>query len=258
MIPKTIHYCWFGGNPKPKLARKCIKSWQKYCSNFKLVEWNEENFDISKAPLYVQQAYEAKKWAFITDYVRLYALVNYGGIYMDTDVEVVKPIDRFLEYDAVSGFESEQEIPTGMMGCVKDQPLFVELLHEYDDITFINDDGSLDVTSNVTRITNTCLKYGLVQNNTLQTVAGFTLFPKEYFCPKDNGTGEIHKTKNTYTIHHFSGSWIPKDAMREWKKSIFRMKHPMIYVYPKKFTRKLMGDKRYEKVKSFFGRGNNA
>ena len=119
MIPKTIHYCWFGGNPLPKLAKKCIKSWKKYCPDFEIIEWNEANFDISSAPLYVRQAYEAKKWAFVTDYVRLYALTSYGGIYMDTDVEVIKPLDFFLNHDAFSGFESEKSIPTGIMASKK-------------------------------------------------------------------------------------------------------------------------------------------
>ena len=93
MIPKIIHYCWFGRNPKPKLALKCIKSWKKYCPDYEIIEWNEDSFDIESAPLYVRQAYEAKKWAFVTDYVRLYAMTKFGGIYMDTDVEVIKPLD---------------------------------------------------------------------------------------------------------------------------------------------------------------------
>lgn len=239
MIPKKIHYCWFGRSPKPKLAEKCIKSWKKHCADYELIEWNEDNFDVSAAPLYVQQAYEAKKWAFVTDYVRLFAMVNFGGIYMDTDVEVIKPLDDILKYEAVSGFESETEVPTGLMGCVKDHPFFIELLHEYDDISFINEDGTLDLTSNVTRITNACLRYGLIQNNTLQTVRGFTLFPKEYFCPKDYATGKIIKTKNTFTIHHFSGSWISDSDMKMLKESKRIVKHPFIYAYPKALIRKI-------------------
>ena len=96
MIPKKIHYCWFGRNPKPKLAQKCMQSWHKYCNDYEIVEWNEDSFDLEAAPLYVKQAYEAKKWAFVTDYVRLYALYYHGGIYMDTDVEVLKSFDPFL------------------------------------------------------------------------------------------------------------------------------------------------------------------
>lgn len=207
MIPKKIHYCWFGGNPLPDLAIKCIESWKKYCPEYEIIEWNESNFDINCCK-YVKEAYEAKKWAFVSDVVRLYALVNYGGIYMDTDVEVLKSLDDILSYEAVSGFENEKSIPTGLMACEKNHPLFSELLHEYDNIHFLKKDGSLDLTTNVTRITNTCLKYGLKLNNSFQKINGLVLFPNDYFCPKDYLTGKINLTENTYTIHHFDGSWL--------------------------------------------------
>ena len=210
MIPKIIHYCWFGRNPLPPLAEKCIESWKKYCPDYEIKEWNEDNFELENN-VYVQEAYEAKKWAFITDYVRLYALVNEGGIYMDTDVEVLKPLDDLLRYEAVSGFESETRIPTGLMACRDHQPLFEELLHEYDEIHFKRPDGSLDTTTNVTRITNTCLKHGFVPNNTMQTVYGFTLLPKDFLCPKDYETGKLEITDNTFTIHHFDGSWVTQE-----------------------------------------------
>lgn len=205
-IPRIIHYCWFGGNPKPELALRCIDSWKRFCPDYEIIEWNEENFDIT-SNTYVREAYENKKWAFVTDVVRLYVLVNYGGIYMDTDVEVVKSLDELLKYEAVSGFESEHEIPTGLMASVKQQPLFLELLAEYDNIHFVNPDKSLDLTTNVSRITRKCEKYGLKRDNTLQTINGFTLLPKDYLCPKDYETKELNITENTFTIHHFDGSW---------------------------------------------------
>lgn len=207
MIPKTIHYCWFGGNPLPELAQKCIASWKTHCPDYDIIEWNESNFDINCCN-YVHEAYKWQKWAFVSDVARLYALVTQGGIYMDTDVEVIKCLDSILCYEAVSGFESDTSIPTGLMACQKGHPLFVELLHEYDGIHFIKEDKTYDMTTNVTRITNICLKYGLKLNNTLQTVNGFTLFPKDYFCPKDCETGNLTITDNTYTIHHFDGSWL--------------------------------------------------
>lgn len=206
MIPKKIHYCWFGGNPLPELAQKCIASWKQYCPDYEIIEWNESNFDLNCCD-YVREAYEAKKWAFVSDVARLYALVHHGGIYMDTDVEVLKPLDDILQYQAVSGFEGDDRIPTGLMAAEAGQPLFVELLRDYDGDHFVKPDGSYDTTTNVTRITNTCLKYGLVLNNTLQTVGGFTLFPKDYFCPKDCTTRVLTVTENSYTIHHFDGSW---------------------------------------------------
>lgn len=206
MIPPIIHYCWFGPNPKSELAKKCIESWKKYCPDYELREWNENNFDINLFD-YTKEAYEERKWAFITDVVRLYALINYGGIYMDTDVEVLKPLDSLLSYSAVSGFESNKQIPTGLMACEKGNCMFAEFLEDYTNAHFKRKDGSLDITTNVTRITKVCLRYGLVQNNTLQTVNGFTLLPKEYLCPKDLITKELKLTENSFTIHHFDGSW---------------------------------------------------
>lgn len=205
-IPKLIHYCWFGGNPLPYSAQKCIESWRKYCPDYEIKEWNEKNFDLDCC-IYVREAYEANKWAFVSDVARLYALVTEGGIYMDTDVEVIRPLDDLLSYEAVSGFESETQIPTGLMASVPNQPLFMELLKDYNTVHFKRPDGTYNLETNVTKITRICLKYGLKQNNTLQTVHGFTLLPKDYLCPKDHETREVMITKNTLTIHHFDGSW---------------------------------------------------
>lgn len=230
MIPRKIHYCWFGGNPLPDLALKCIASWKKYCPDYEIIEWNESNFDINCCD-YVREAYEAKKWAFVSDVARLYALVNYGGIYMDTDVEVIKPLDDLLLYEAVSGFESKDRIPTGLMACREGQPLFAELLHEYDIAHFLKEDGSYDTTTNVTRITNTCLKYGLRLDNTLQTVNGFTLLPYDYLCPKDITTKIVTVTENTLVIHHFDGSWLS-----EVDKLTAEMCRKYYKVLPKRFA----------------------
>lgn len=210
MIPKIIHYCWFGGNPLPELAQKCIESWRKYCPDYEIKRWDETNFDLNYND-YVREAYEAKKWAFVTDVVRLYALVNYGGIYMDTDVEVLRSLDDFLKYEAFSGFESETDISTGIMASEKGQKLFEELLCEYINAHFLQSDGTYDEMTNVSRITNTCLKYGFIPNNKLQTIKGFTLFPKDYFCPKNYVTRVTRLTGNTYTIHHFDGSWVSEE-----------------------------------------------
>lgn len=210
MIPKIIHYCWFGRNPLPELARKCIESWKKYCPDFRIIEWNEDNFDINMND-YVREAAAAKKWAFVSDVARLYALVKIGGFYMDTDVEVLRPLDIFCKYDALSGFESPPQIPTGLMACRAGHELFVELLAEYNNIHFIKTDGSFDEITNVERITSRCLEYGLILNNQKQTIRGFTLMPSDYFCPKNHLTGRISLTKNTYTIHHFNASWLGKE-----------------------------------------------
>lgn len=226
MIPKTIHYCWFGGNPLPDLAVKCIKSWKKYCPDYEIVEWNEKNFDL-QYNIYVREAYEAKKWAFVSDVARLFALVNYGGIYMDTDVEVIKSLDDLLLYQSVSGFESETQIPTGLMACEKGNKMFLEFLNDYEGKHFIRDDGSLDLTTNVTYITNICLKHGLLPNNSVQTINGFTLLSRDYLCPKDHETREIHITDNTYTIHHFDGSWKSEEEVFLYELAKTLKKIPM-------------------------------
>ncbi len=206
MIPKIIHYCWFGRGVLPELAVRCIESWKKYLPDYQIKEWNEDNFDIDMFA-YVREAYDARKFAFVSDVVRLYALVQEGGIYMDTDVEVLKPLDCLLQYDAVSGFETDIDVPTGLMAAKKNHPLFVELLNEYDGIHFIKENGEFDYTTNVDRITRICLKYGLIRNNQFQTVNGFTFLPTDYLCPKSHKTGKIRLTDNSLTIHHFAGSW---------------------------------------------------
>ena len=161
-IPKLIHYCWFGKGNKPEDVVYCIESWKKYCPDYEIIEWNENNFDIN-GYAYAKEAYDAGKWAFVSDVVRLHVLFFFGGVYMDVDVELMKPLDDFLEYEAVSGFERIDRIPTGLMGCRKGYRLFYELLQEYEGARFIKPNGEYDLTTNVDRITNYCLKYGLKQ-----------------------------------------------------------------------------------------------
>lgn len=226
MIPKIIHYIWFGGNPLGEKELAYIESWKRFCPDYEIVRWDESNFDVTQNQ-YCYEAYKAKKWAFVSDYARLWILVNYGGIYMDTDVEVVKPLDSFLVHDAFSGFEKIDSIPTGIMASRAGFPLFDRLLHDYDDRTFIMDDGSFDETTNVVAITNACLECGFKPNNTFQTVDSFTLYPKDWFCPKNIDTGVIEMTSNTHTIHHFRGSWVDV-AERE----IASIKHGIIAKHP--------------------------
>lgn len=209
MIPKKIHYCWFGRGPMPKLAKKCIESWQKYLPEYEIKEWNEDNFDLDLYP-YVREAYDNRKFAFVTDVVRLYALYHEGGIYMDTDVEVLKSYNFLLHHAGFSGFESYDRVPTGVMACEKGGKFAKDNLAYYEGRHFVKDDGSLDLTTNVTTITNYFKELGIVLNNTLQDFPGvFTLYPSEYFCPKDYETKNIIITANTVCIHHFDGSWLP-------------------------------------------------
>lgn len=216
-IPKTIHYCWFGRGEKPKLAKKCIKSWKKFLPDYEIIEWNEDNFDIN-SNLYVKQAYESKKYAFVSDYVRLYALYNYGGIYMDTDVEVLQSLDKFLKYEAFIGFESEELCGTGIIGSKKENKMIREFLEPYKSLRFINDDGSFNQTTNVYMMTDIFMKYGVNLNNTQQNINDMEIFPKTYFCPLNYGDAQTDFSKDTYTIHHFAGSWLPEEIQKSIKK----------------------------------------
>ena len=214
MIPKKIHYCWFGRNPKPKLAEKCIKSWQKFCPDFEIIEWNEDNFDVASAPDYVQQAYAHKKWAFVTDFVRLQAMTTQGGIYMDTDVELVKPLTSYLKHEAFGGFEAPDRVCTAVMACREGFPLFREFMEHYYEMSFLNPDGSLNVTTNVDTVSEILLGHGLAPNGQLQTVAGLTIYPSDVFSPVDFESGQLHRTRKTVGIHWFSGSWYTEEEKR--------------------------------------------
>ena len=249
-IPKIIHYCWFGGNPKPKLAEKCIKSWKKYCPDYEIVEWNEDNFDLSATPNYVRQAMAAGRWAFVTDYVRLRALTEQGGVYMDADVELVRPLDPYLKHQAFAGFEHPERVQTGLLACEKEFPLFQEFLHHYDNISFLLPDGTADTTTNVQVLTDLCLSKGLVLNDRLQTVAGLTIYPKEIFCPVDFDTKVLKKTRKTVAIHWFSGSWQTEEERQYLEAEARRLAAERRSERRVAIGTRLLGEKGYEKVKS--------
>lgn len=226
MIPKKIHYCWFGGNPLPEDAKRYIESWKKYCPDYEIIEWNEQTFDVNAVP-YVREALESKKWAFITDYVRLWAIYNYGGIYMDTDVEVLKPLDQFLKHHAFSGFECSCAIPTGIMAGEQGNRWFKLQLDYYTDRHFKKEDGSLDLTTNVVTITDITKKnYPKIElNNSYQDIGDVVFYPSEYFCPMTPDTHELVLTNNTVAIHHFAGSWLPKNYSKLLKEKQWLAAH---------------------------------
>lgn len=207
MIPKVIHYCWFGKGEMPELALKCIESWHKYLPNYEYKLWNEENFDVNAVP-YTKEAYEARKFAFVTDYVRLWALYHEGGVYMDTDVEILKPLDDLLHLSAFTGYEGSKTQPpvTGLMASEPHGEWVREQLDAYQDVHFIKDDGSFDMTTNTVRISRIMRANGFVQDGKYAVYKDMHVFPTEYFCPRQT-TGEFFMTENTYCDHHFMGTW---------------------------------------------------
>ena len=230
-IPKIIHYCWMGGNPMPEQLKSCMESWKEHLGDYEVMCWNESNFDIT-INKYVQDAYEAKKWAFVSDYVRLYALYHYGGIYMDTDVRVFKDMKPFLNHGFFSSYENKvllDMIPTGTIGAQKGHPFVLELLKEYDDRIFLKEDGTYNMETNVFYITELAKKrYDFAGKGDYQVFGeDIHIYPYEYFSgfngEKLYGSRDIAGydiTENTYTIHEFAGSWLPPKKKK--KKSLLR------------------------------------
>lgn len=213
-IPKVIHYCWFGKGEMPALTKKCIKSWEKYCPDYEIVCHNEENFDISQNR-YAKEAYDAQKWAFVSDYARLKVLYDEGGIYLDTDVEIIKPIDDLIKEHGYMGFDDNGVISTGLgLACEKGNELVGILLSDYDGISFIREDGSYDITPCPDRNSDTLKKLGMDFNNRDQVFMGIHMLPEDYLCPMKYYTGKKIITKNTYSIHHFCASWISATSKR--------------------------------------------
>ena len=207
MIPKVIHYCWFGRGEMPKIAKKCISSWEKFCPDYEIICHNEDNFDISQNR-YMKEAYDAKKWAFVSDYARLKIIYDNGGIYLDTDVELIKPIDDLLDKKGFMGFEDKGIVATGLgFGAEKGNAVVGELLKDYDDIPFVLEDGSYDLTPCPERNTKALVRLGMDTENAGQTFMDMVFLPKDYLCPLDYYTGKKTITKNTYSIHHYCATW---------------------------------------------------
>ncbi len=224
MIPKIIHYCWFGGNEKPKEVLKMIDSWRKYCPDYQIKEWNESNFDIHQFR-YCEEAYANKKWAFVSDVARLWALYHEGGIYMDTDVEVVRPLDDLLNQDAFLGFEGTQWIATSLIGTMAKNPIIKNFLDSYLSRNFLINKEQLDQTTNVEQWTKILIEQGLLLNGKEQNIASFKIYPTDFFTPFDYINGTLTKTDNTYTIHWFSQSWI---GNKPWRTILAQWFHRVV------------------------------
>lgn len=205
MIPKTIHYCWFGGNNLPEDAKKCIDSWKKYLPDFDIKEWNEGNFDIECCE-YVKQAYKMKKWAFVSDYARFWILYNYGGVYFDTDVEIIKDMHSIIERGAFMGCETIDKCAPGLgLGVNPGLGLYKEVLEYYQQLHFDIKNGITETV--VDHTTNILKKHGWEGNGSVELIDSIYVYPPEYFCPMDYTTGNLNITENTYTIHWYKASW---------------------------------------------------
>ena len=218
MIPKIIHYCWFGKGAMPELALKCLESWHRCMPDYEYKLWNEDNFDVDSTS-YTKEAYEARKFAFVSDYVRLWALEREGGIYMDVDFEVYKPFDDLLTWKSFAGFEGSNHSPL-MMGVIASEAhgeWVTEMLEAYQGRHFLNADGTPDLTTNVQFISAIMRNNGFVQNGKEQDYKDLHVFPVDYFCPLQT-TGEYLCTENTYCEHRGLGSWEEKDD--GWKTKV--------------------------------------
>lgn len=212
MIPKKIHYCWFGRGEKPKLAQKCIASWKKFCPDYEIIEWNEDNFDLNENA-YVRYCYENKKWAFLSDYVRLAVVCREGGIYFDTDVELIAPMDALLEHEAFYAFENDNYVATGLgFGAEANHVTIQKMVAEY--APFSPKSGeTFNFIGCPTLNTNALIPLGLKRNGAYQTVAGAVILPQDYMNPYEDATGRLNKTANTVSIHWYSKSALPKSAI---------------------------------------------
>lgn len=220
LIPKKIHYCWFGRNPLPERYKKWMDSWKKFCPDYEIIEWNEDNYDVTKNK-YMKQAYEAGKWGFVPDYARLDIIYNYGGIYLDTDVELVKNLDELLYQEGFAGFESDKYVALGLgFGAVAGNELIKDMRNEYDKYSFIDESGSFNLMTSPILQTQYLIERGLKQNGEYQILdGGFVIYPEKVL----NGSGypprNVRLTPDTYSVHHYDGSWLDaEERQREEKR----------------------------------------
>lgn len=241
-IPSIIHYCWFGGKEKPEFVNYCIGTWKRYHPDYEIIEWNESNFNLNYNS-YVSEAYRNRKFAFVSDVARLYALENYGGIYFDTDIEILKSLEEFRGHRFFSGFECDTGVLTSLIGAEKGHPWITEMLKYYDKRKFTNEKGQLDMTTNVELFTQYAVKNGLILNGKHQELSsGVTYYPQEYFCPIDYSVRKIVLTQNSHSIHHCLGSWVGSNK-KVWN---------YIKIRSKRIYKRILGEKVLKMTINFF------
>lgn len=223
-IPKKIHYCWFGHGEMPKQFKDNIETWKKFCPEYEIVRWDESNYDISKNE-YMRQAYEMKKWGFVPDYARLDIVYEHGGIYLDTDVELVRSLDELLKYKLFCGFESMDYVAFGLgFGAQKNHPILKHMMEEYDKEKFILEDGTLNLVASPVYQTRVLEKYGLKKNGHMQEYADFVVFPTECFAPV-NAYGVGYPKSNTFSIHQYAATWFDESQKKHKERIIKSCKY---------------------------------
>ena len=213
-IPHVINYVWFGGGKHSKLQKKCMKSWRKFCPDYEIKRWDESNFDISSAPLYVRQAYEAKKWAFVSDYVRIKVLYENGGLYFDTDTEVLKDISHLVDNNAFLAFESNDMLNTGVVGACKGDTILGEILDEYESISFFDQEGNMNTVVTGKYVTKVFSNHGLLPDGKKQYIDNWIVYPFTYFYPVKVINNNTYYTEDTCIVHWFEGTWFPEEYKR--------------------------------------------
>ena len=222
MIPKKIHYCWFGRNPKPKAVLKCIESWKKYCPDYEIIEWNEDNFDVNMNG-YTKMCLSEKKYAFLSDYVRLLVVEEHGGVYFDTDVEVIASVDKLLNYEAFYAYETPDFVATGLgFGSVAHGTSIKAMVAEYESLL----DGTNGVIGCPRLNTSALVKLGFKPDGTLKTVADATVLPIDYMNPFDPATGILNKSENTVSIHWYSAAWLSP-----WRRLRVKIMRPLHRIF---------------------------
>ena len=218
VIPKKIHYCWFGGKPLPSQFQKNIETWKKYCPDYEIICWNENNYDIKKCN-YMHEAYQAKKWGFVPDYARLDIIYQHGGIYLDTDVEMLRSWDELLSYELFCGFESRAYVAFGLGfgGCAGNH-IIKEMMQQYEHMHFMNSDGTLNQVASPIYQTEILLNHGLKCNNEFQVIENCAVFPTEFFAPID-GYGGGSPTVHSFSIHQYAATWFD-ETMKKNKERI--------------------------------------
>lgn len=253
MIPKIIHYCWFGRKKKPRLIRKCLRSWKKYCPEYQIVKWNEDSFDLSAAPLFVRQALEAKEWAFASDYYRLAVVYEHGGIYLDTDVQLIRSLDGLLKDKAFFGFMSDSvRIATGLgFGAEKGSPILAEIMSEYLVDSLPRSADGREVITNSKRETKVFVAHGLKQDGSEQFLDEYIhVYPPEYFCPIPwEGGSPENVTDHTVSIHWATGSWRTKAYKQKMRRIKNRNRFFNVIRFPNRLVKKLLGPERYARLK---------